>query len=84
MKAGKTPLIPRPVDQQCGTGRDVPTDHEALVQDNAATVARVRSRRRATSNSRQVIGLISQADSKAQQGQGVRALWLGTLGSKAS
>ena len=36
------------VSQKCGLGRDVPTDHEALGQENAATAARVRSRRRAT------------------------------------
>ena len=44
-------------NQKCGNGREVPTEHEALGQENAATAARVRSRRRATSNSREVFAM---------------------------
>ena len=67
-----------PVNQWCGIGREVPTDHEALGQENAATAARVRSRRRATNNSREEIGLISHVASTAEQGHGVRTQWPGS------
>ena len=63
------------VNQQSGTGREVPTDHEAPGQEMHRCK---RSRRRATSNSREEIGLASQADSTAEQGQGVRTQWLGS------
>ena len=51
----------------------MPTDHEALGQENAATAARVRSRRRATSNSREGLGLASQGTLTAEQGHGARS-----------
>ena len=56
----------------------MPTDYEALGQENAATAARVRSRRRATNNSREEIGLISHVASTAEQGHGVRTQWPGS------
>ena len=59
-------------EQGCGIGREVPTDHEALGQENAATAARVRSRRRVTSNSREGQCLMNQRTSTAEQGHGAR------------
>ena len=67
-----------PVNQKCGIGREVPTDHEAPGQENAATAARVRSRRRATCYSREKIGLNSHVASTAEQGQGVPTQWPGS------
>ena len=67
-----------PVNQLCGIGQRVPTNHEALGQENAATAARVRSRRRATCNSREETGLISHAASTAEQGHDERTQWPGS------
>ena len=55
-----------------------PTDHKPLGQESAVTAARVQSRRRATCNSLEEIGFACQADSTAEQGQGVRTQWPGS------
>ena len=47
-RQGRLQRFRGPVNQKCGKGREVPTDHEAPGQEIAATAARVRSRRRAT------------------------------------
>ena len=71
-----------PVNQECGTGREVPTDHEVPGQENAVTAARVKSRRRATNNSREETGLANQVTSTVEQGQSAHGLE--PLGKKTS
>ena len=72
-KAGKTPPISLTGQSiKCEIGRVVPADHEAPGQQTA-TAAGVRSRRRATRNSREGIGLANQATSTAEQGHGARS-----------
>ena len=56
----------------------MPTDHEAPGQETAVTAARVKSRRRATSNSREETGLANEVTSTVEQGQSARTQWPGT------